>query len=346
VIVLFVAHLFALGIYGLGVLCFELHRAAQCYARGKTPILSAADAAIFAVPFLLCAGLLFASRTGGDAGLIAWNLDGKTTGIMFAFEIFSRPIGFASLAIFAGLLLWGWRTHQLRLHPVGAIVIAIGALLFLAMPFQLFGSAFADSRLPIAIIFLAIGMMQWMPSSRISGLVAAVGLGLLIAARLVDGVTGMSHFAKAYADFESSFQSVEPGSRILTAAMDGNPHRLSAMLITHMPVLAMAERSSLVSTAFTDPGEQVLETRSALRPYVATVGWPPRIPYLLTDTVDPEAQSASRSFSYSGWREHYDYLYVLFAAPGTRIPDRALSLVYQGKDFQLYAVNAGVRRHG
>lgn len=339
---LFVSHLYALGIYAVAIFSYEAWRGFARRARGEA-MLSRRDIVIAIVPFVICGALLLATKTGGDAGLTGWKLTGKTTGIVLAVKVFSRPVALATVVMLGGLLGWGLKTRQLRPHPAAFVIAIASALLFVAMPFQLLGSGFADSRLPIAIIFIGLGMIRWEFRRRRDALIFVSVLGVLIALRLADAIIGLNVFARVYADFEHSLDDIRPGSRVLAAETDkpaSGKQPWNDILLTHMPVLAMAERSSLASLAFTDPSAQVLVTRSAMRPYVATVGWPPQLSYLLTRTIDPDATDppANNPGYYLSWPQHYDYVYVLFASAATQIADPALSLLYQGHDFQLYAV--------
>ena len=118
------------------------------------------------------------------------------------------------------------------------------------------------------------------------------------------------------------------------------PRATYADMFTHLPDLAVAERDSLVSIIFTDPGKQVLVVKPGVAKSVAYEGLPPLVDKVVRGEPDPIATDPTdgRPDYYRDWRHDYDYLYVLFAFPGAPPPAPDLSLVYQGRTFQLYRV--------
>jgi hypothetical protein len=105
--------------------------------------------------------------------------------------------------------------------------------------------------------------------------------------------------------------------------------------LMHAACLAMIERSALVTTAFTVPGEQILRVRADYADHADTEdGTPPTIEKLLVSENGGELQDAAY---WSDWLDHYDYVYVLFTQKGADNPDPVhLRLVYEGRRFQLY----------
>lgn len=350
---LFVTHLHTLGLYGLTILCYEIWRWRGSPRPSRRRF--ALDLAVFAVPFLICLGLLVLSATGGYAAINEWALDGKISGVTYTIRAFSKPIAIVlGLAVMA-IVAWGLASRHLQVHPVAWYVLPASIAVFLVMPFKLFGSSFADTRLPIAILFIVIGMVRWRAMrARDAALFCAV-IGVLAIMRFAEVDLMWRRFGAVYADFERSFQAMPPGSKILITKDDPDDRHSSTpygRLFTHVPELAVAERSSLVSLVFTDPGKQILLTRPELRGIVAYEGRPPRINYVVHGEIDDEAAAApvSNLDYYLRWRDSYDYLYVLYAGPGTPSPAPELSLVYQGREFQLYRVlrpppRAAMTRH-
>jgi hypothetical protein len=337
-LVLFITHLHALGLYGLTVLCYEIWRWRENPgARGRRFFI---DLIFFAAPFLLTLALLGLSKTAGNAAVTEWLFYTKIEALYFAIKNFWPALDLAIGAGFLAAVVWFYWRGRLTVHPAAWYVLAGSIVVFVAMPFRVFGSSFADSRLPIAMLFILIGMVRWEPAARASTLRFCTVVGLAALARFAVVALVWSRFADVYADFERSFQAIEPGSKILTTRMaEKGMRRTYADLLIHIPTLAMAERSSLETLAFTDPGAQVLVTRPEYRGITTYAGLPPIIDYVVRGEIDPDVTPPPLNAGYYlHWRDSYDYVYVLYARPGTAPPAKDLVLAYQGKEFQLYKV--------
>jgi hypothetical protein len=208
------------------------------------------------------------------------------------------------------------------------------------MPYKLIGASYTDSRLPIAMVFILIGMARWdAPRPAATWFCATVAGVALVRFAVVAAI--FHYFAGVDADFEASFQAMPPGSKIFVTRMaDKGMRQTYGDLFIHIPTLAIAERSSLETLAFTDPAKTVMVTQPAYRGIVVYEGLPPVIDYVVRNEIDPDATvpPAPNPDYYRHWRDSYDYMYVLFARPGTPPPARGLSLAYQGQEFQLYRI--------
>jgi hypothetical protein len=209
------------------------------------------------------------------------------------------------------------------------------------MPFKIIGSSYADSRLPIAMVFILIGMVRWRalrPSA--AALFCAGVTGIALVRFAVVGLT-FHDYAGTDADFEKSFEAIPRGGKIFVARMaDKGMRQTYGDLFIHIPTLAIAERSALETLAFTDPAKTVMITQPEFRGIVVYEGLPPVIDYVVHDEIDPDATvpPVPNPDYYLQWRTSYDYMYVLFARPGTEPPAEGLSLAYQGQEFQLYRI--------
>src|SRR5258708_38934053 len=113
---LFFCHLFAVGVYGVGLLSFELHRlwtrfgtarrAAPGASTGITLARLLFDFAITGLPFLPVLPLLMMSPTWGLRQTYSWELPGKLAGLGYIIEVYSHGAAFFSTAPSA--LPTGW----------------------------------------------------------------------------------------------------------------------------------------------------------------------------------------------------------------------------------------------
>jgi hypothetical protein len=340
---LFFCHLFAAGVYGLGVLAFELHRLWVRRAERKLALLL--DFAASGAPFMLLALLLLAGPTWHVDGVFAyWELAGKFDGLMLAVNVYYPAVTFSLLAV-AGLAgIYAWRRGILGFHPVGLVILATGTIVYLAMPRALFGAFLADQRLPMALAFMLIACFDFKPRKRIAhaGLFAVVIT--LLAVRTTEVQLVWNHLQKFTDQFVQSVKEIRRGSRVLVVYGNRSSGReISDFELVHAASIATIERSAMVSTLFTVRGKQILHARGEFEKYVETEDhWPPSLPYILQVA---HGDKANASYFWKDWPQHYDYVYLLFTTPDMRNPDRVhLGLVYGGDAFQLYRVLPTIAR--
>ena len=150
---LYVCHLFAVGLYAIGLLGFEIWRLTTVSGLLRPRIL---DFVLGGLPFVIVPALLVGSPTWGLATQNAWEPRGKIDGLITVVEVYSDVVAFGLTAVVAVTAGWAARHGLLKLHPAAWIVFLVGAVVYLALPRVLFGSYFADQRLPIALAFMAV----------------------------------------------------------------------------------------------------------------------------------------------------------------------------------------------
>jgi hypothetical protein len=109
---------------------------------------------------------------------------------------------------------------------------------------------------------LAIGFSDWRFSTRRAQRILIAGLFGLILLRVGTVFQAWERYAQYWAEIESSFQRIEPGSKILVAR-SADPKSINP--VESVPCLAVIERSSLESLLFSVPGQQVLVVTPAYR---------------------------------------------------------------------------------
>src|SRR5262245_54614916 len=98
VLALFFCHLYAVGVYGLGLLAFELQRLLALWERKRSRIEDAGergspallDFVACGLPFLPVLPLMLMSPTWTLRGDYNWELHGKFNGLIFVIEVYSR----------------------------------------------------------------------------------------------------------------------------------------------------------------------------------------------------------------------------------------------------------------
>lgn len=336
IIALFFCHLFAAGVYGVGILAYELDRLRQTRGQPLGPRLVAFVTA--GLPFALIVPLLIASPTWGLSGENSWEPQGKVAGIEMVVNLYFDYVAIAltSVVVLAGL--WAARHRLLHIHSVMLPLLLVAGVVYLAMPRVVFATYMADQRLPVAIAFLVLAAMRVDLRNRLARRGFAVVLILMVAVRVGEVQVVWDRLSQWTVAFRQSVDLIKPGSRILVAYADvqgGNDP--SDLGLVHAACLAMIEKSSLVTTAFTVKGKQILRTNKPYRDHVDTEdGTPPQIEQLLITEEEPSPDGPRY---WDLWPQHFDYVYVLFTERGAPNPDSdRLKLLFEGERFQLYQV--------
>jgi hypothetical protein len=203
-----------------------------------------------------------------------------------------------------------------------------------------------DVRIPIGVLFLGIGMLQWnLPTMRMQYTFLAVVL-LFALVRVGYIATIYFPFRNVVANLEESLQQVPLGSRVMIARPHDR-HDVHSMVslrqpevigLFYLPCLAMIERSSLVSIAHSHPAQQVLTVRPAFREF--TGGYdddPLDIADLLAGTL-PIGSPPGKRLYWKDWTKHYDYLYLIWDSDLNNPAPDLLIQQYDGRNFRLYRV--------
>jgi hypothetical protein len=330
---LFFCHLYAVGFYGLVLLGFELQRLWALRAGPLLPRLVGFIAA--GLPFLLVILLLSESPTWNAVDKFSWTIWGKFDGLLLAINVYYRAIAYALIAVALAAAVWAQRHRMLHFHPVGWAILAVGTVVYLAMPRQLFAAYMADQRLPIALAFVLIACM-WMEfrHRRVrQGFVAM--LVVILAVRVTEVQLVWDRLGLVTAEFHRSVLLIERGARVLVVHGDRSAGEdISDYELVHAASLATIERSALVSTTFTVEGKQPLQVREEFRRYVEIEDrTPPSIPYFL------QAAHNDVPYFFTRWPMHFDYVYILFTKRGAANPDpKDMTRIFDGPGFQLYRV--------
>ncbi len=337
---LYLCHLFAVGVYGLGLLAFEVHYLARTarlpYRGGFTRRLASFCCA--GLPFLPLAGFLLTSSTWGHAKEWSWESTGKLDGLLYVIETYSDIVAFALTFAVAVAGAWALKLRILRVHSMLPLLLVVGGLVYVALPRMLFASYLADQRLPIALAFMVVACFRAEFAQETIRRLFLVGTLGLLAARVAEVDIAWANAEPATTELRESLRKVARGSKILVAYADSNmPNEVEHLGLVHAVSLAIIERQALITTAFTTAGKQIMHVRPEFRSMVDTEdGTPPTIDQLVIDAV---GRSTDDSGYWHDWTKKYDYVYLLFTDEDgdNPMPDK-LKSVYDGDNFQLYRI--------
>jgi hypothetical protein len=334
---LFFCHLFSVGLYGLGLLSIELWR---LWAIKDRPLpWRIAEFVTAGVPFLPVLPLLLMSPTWDLSGEFAWEPQGKIDGLIYVIEVYSDIVAFLLIAGTATAAVWATRHRLLRLHPIGWVLFAVGGIIYLAMPRVMFATYMSDQRLPVALAFMLIACAHLEMRHRLVRRGFLVLLLMLLVVRVIEVDVAWADLSRTTLEFRDSVKRIKRGSSVLVAYGDKTAgDEVRDLGLVHAACLAMIERSTLVTTAFTVKGKQIMHVRPGYTDRVDSEdGSPPAVEQLLVALDHPNETGNNY---WQKWRDQYDYVYVVFTDEETVNPaPEVLKLVYDGGRFQLYRVN-------
>ncbi|MDR3376277.1 MAG: hypothetical protein P4L98_21350 [Ancalomicrobiaceae bacterium] len=335
VLALFFCHLSAVGLYGLSIGAFELW---DWYRRGRRFGLAELKVVVaLAVPAIPIVPLLMMSPTWGLALDYEWSSQSKLDGLMTVIRIYSDTLDMGLIGLAALAFAWGVQRRFIRFHPAALPYALISVAVYMALPNVLFGSYMGDQRLAIAMVLTLIGFGRLETNEkqiRIALLVIVVAFSTI---RFVDVGVHWVHLGRIYEQFRVALTKVPIGSKILVAyADDEESDESDRDALSHAACLGIIERSSLVSTAFTVKGKQVMTVRDEYRARVDTEdGFPPTVSRLL---VGSESEDDGGNY-WDDWEENHDFIVVLYGAQDTATPDPdELEEVASGDGFKLYKI--------
>ena len=335
VVVLFFCHLSALGIYGLGILSFEIFR--LWIQRTEPWPRRIAEFVASGLPFLAVAPLLYASPTMNLVSDISWDQRGKLDGLMYIFSNYTDIAAFALMAIMAASAIWSVRHRVLQFHPWVIVLLVVGGAVYFALPRVMFDTYMADQRVPIGIAFMVFACGELDVRHRLVWRGFLTVLVILTAGRVLEIDYNWSQLSDSTSEFRASVRRIVPGSKVFVAYGNASAGEdVRDLGLVHAATIATIERSSLVTTLFTVQGKQIVHVRPDFREFAdLRDGTPPSTAQLILAAEHPLPNTPA---FWLNWTK-FDYIYILFTEDDAPNPDPTrLKLVADGDRFQLYRI--------
>jgi len=270
VLALFFCHLSALGIYGIGLLSYEILRLWEW--RRDHWLGRIVDFVASGLPFLAAAPLLYASPTLKLIGGTYWDQRGKIDGLMYVIADYSDIVAFAVVGVMATGIVWAVRHRVLQFSPLVWVLLIVGGTVYSQLPRVMFDTYMTDQRVPIGIAFMLFACGDLNLRHRLVRRGFLVVLIVLIAARLIEIDYNWSQLSDSTSQFRSSVRRIAPGSKIFVAYADrALGEDVRDLGLVHAACIATIERSALVTTLFTVAGKQVLHAKPEFRDFVDAV---------------------------------------------------------------------------
>ena len=262
-IVIYFAHLSALGVYALLLFGYEL----SAYLEGRREGLAvnrtawAAGLSQFLLPTAMFVAFSPTFRLNlGSAGIM--DPLSKLQGVYGVLNSGHPAMDLLSFVIVGTLLLGAAVLGKLTLHKRAVAAFWVLLICFAAAPEVLFGSGYASYRLPIAIVLFLVAASDWraMPQA-VSGLLSAAAAALLVV-RVGAVAQDWRAFEPDHQQLRQAFDSLPERSRILPYVVnEGSYDFLAKPPLQHLATLAVIQRSAFVPTLFADPGKQPVALR-------------------------------------------------------------------------------------
>jgi hypothetical protein len=326
---LFLFHFSAFAAYGLFVLSHEAW-SLWVRRRGRPALLRRmAAASLQFLPALLVLALL-SPTSNNIAHRIRLAPDAKLLGLYSVFDVGVPAVSIATFLVFGAAVLPGLMARRLVFSPAGAAAAAAMAVAFLAMPFELLGSGFADYRLPLAVAALAIAATRWRALPRRAALVLPAALVALVALRVAAMTLEWAHANRRYAEIMRVMSRMEPGRKLLSviAEEDATERFLRHPPLDNAAGLAVIVRQAFVPTMFAEPEKQPIAFRPAVAPLAQYI---PPVVRLYDPAQDALGAAATAP---------YDYVLVFARTPWRREAPAHLERIDDGTaaDLSLFAV--------
>lgn len=334
-VLLFLSHLFALGLYGLLAGSYELWRLYTSRASATRWLLTFGG---MALPVAL---LLLAMRSGG--GTVGgsgneWFFANKLNIIL---EINGFDLHWSlvlSIVFFVAVILASQR-GLLTLVGAGRWVAVVLALTFLLMPARLLDTAFVDGRVWV-VLMLVLAAFARLPAG---GRSATILLGTLAALSLANSLyTALIQwdYAKDYRAMAAALEQVPPRARILiarTGPEDDPPANRLDYPMFHAAMLGVHTRDALVPTLFAYPGKQPVRPRPEVAALTIPQGGPVPLD-IVTGIARGERNPTTHAFL-TDWPAKFGYIVVL-EPKGNPLPEQ-LELMAEHRRFALFRVKPG-----
>jgi hypothetical protein len=331
---LFVAHLFALGIYGLVLGLYELRR---MFVGRFDAARAAATVMMLSAPLLVPMLILYA--TGGAIGSIGneWAFRWKPLWFALSLNAYNASLSAGSMAALLVLLSYLLVARRVELSDTGKWIAAGFVIAFIAIPFKLLSVRMTDIRIIPAALLILPAFLSFRPA-RPPGWVAGIIISVLIVVNAGYAAYVWLSYRSDYAEMKASFALLQPYSFILVGNTEVTSTLLTDAPMSRAPTLAVHYARAFVSSLYTTAGAVPVEVRSDLAHLnvsTATESYTPPSLATLRALAKGDAVEAPRYLRH--WTRDFQYVYLLGPHTENALPG-VLDELARYRRFTLYVV--------
>jgi hypothetical protein len=328
---LYVAHLFALGLYlaALGLIEFA------CLQRDNWQRVML-NLVLISVPVLVVLALSHAAGRSVGNGATEWELASKLRSVFRLLNGYSVEAAAASAAIVIGALYVLFRWGALQITRTGTFVVLGFALLFVATPYRLHGSAYVDIRVVVALALILPAFVA-VSAGRVK-LLRRAGVAIVAVALVNIAITGavwLSYRAD-YAQLKISFAPIGK-VRVLIGRSVNEAEDILELPMHHAPTLAVSV-GAMVPTLYALPGMQPIRvTEEGRNTSITDINYYSPVPLEMLLPLAHGSDDARIPRFIRHWAQEFDYLYLVGPILPNPLPEQ-LHEVGGGPRFTMYRI--------
>lgn len=354
--VLYVVHLFALGLFGLSLLCYEGYKAKQAWDQSRQRPTQAAGVMVIAFmpTMVLAIWQLLPKFFGREATHIAaqpfryggW--EDRGTAVVGPLLTYFDAWDLAIWAALAALIFWLIRTKKLALSSdLSWLVIALSVLV-LVMPARLLDAWGPHFRPGIFLAFVLIAGLRirnWRSDhTRLAIAVVVVLFGMRMTGLIVHNVP----VARDFKSLETIVATLPAGSTVigvfsgerrgpLIVAQD---RKLTRFQYNHATTVATLRAGAFTPSVFSRSDVHNIAVHAAYRHLDTSYLHPQLLPIFCDTAFGPPVsgeQRPERGYAY-GWAAKFDYVLAIGEGLRPLCPSKPLRQIAGQNVFTLYAV--------
>ncbi|WP_340122052.1 hypothetical protein [Methylobacter svalbardensis] len=340
---LFFCHLYALGIYAIFVVSYELGLIKYSYDKLSMPnIINIISQ--FLLPFILF--VIWWNGNVKNGVVTFYNYGDLTTKIVALLSPFSFDYGqndllqilFTLISILVIRIIYpgGVSIYNKMKIPLLTLLVVI-----IIMPSSLAGNWGTDFRYPFIFMVLFVVSIKFDENNKNTVYFRRylLGLVLVVTCYKIYYVSNIwNRINPQYQEFENALQYVSPGSKVLTVQNDtGNLSGLDARLYHHMSALSIIQRSTFWPNLFT----YVTPIYPTIKTEHIDTAWGSQL------TVDDLVSNKYKNgYTYAphakvyweNWTQDFDYLISIRFENLSTIDIKNLKLKFRGSFFDIYQI--------
>jgi hypothetical protein len=338
-VLLFVCHIFALGL--AGVFLFGLRFASgkgQPFVRRLTSA-GLMSAASFAVPLLM---VLLVDRSGVG---VTYELAGKVRALWAPMLYSSMVLAAALVFVWFALFLWAFRETHVTFAPPARLPLVLLALFAFLLPSALLDAVDLDSRSLVSVAYFAIAAIGLRDPSRTgtrstAELAAAAVAFATVGLQFGVALPKMLLFERQVAEFRAAISVLKPLDRVIAVAdLDREPS-IPTHFYAHLTSYATRDRRAFNPSEFTGKGMQPLHVQPEFACIDVPAGRPLHLrvaEQLLEPATEPlllQDRYINLRYAYR-WDRKFDYVvFYHFGTPANPFAG-VLDPVYHGSFFSV-----------
>jgi hypothetical protein len=335
-ILLYLSHLFALGLLGLTLLGYQLSACRRSSCGWRTAAGALANVLLPLVPALLL--FLYLSPHTDTSWVIEYRsvlTRIAAFGVPVLYDVWTDSLMGLAVAVLLSLLL---ATGALRLHRGLATAAALLLVAQLVMPNRILTATSVDHRIPIAMLLLLIAATDVVTTSRRSMFAFAIMILLFVPLRVWIIDQRWTRNDPVYAAILAGLDSLPPRSVVATVFPPSAARHADARAIAaySLPAWRIPQRGGFTQTVFALPAQHPMklapEHAAWARKYTADTLWE----IFVTDPPTP--QRANIDDELKAALGHCDYVAFIDNEPFAVPPTDLLARVYDDTYIKIYRV--------